>query len=264
MKKIKYLLAIFSPFILLLLIAIPLSKITTLVDFDNMIIRFEFTKLILKHPRRVAYILIVLFGWQLLRFKNTKKEFAPVDMYGKFPYYLYILVRVLIGYNKVDLKMKPIPLQFKLLDNNRFECFDSTSFSDKKVKYRVSYVGNINKKTEKINLIVSDTYKIPIDKIPKSAKEFPTILISRTEKKNDGLRIYSQQLIDIIHSEVEKSKSKCKNYNLFLTTTGKTNMEIYRQVFQTGHRDDFVLNIYQANSNNDFKYDETPAATINS
>lgn len=149
--------------------------------------------------------------------------------------------------------MKPIPLQFQLLNANALECFDDTEYSDKEYKYKVNYYGNL-RNAKQINIIVADTYPIEIDKVPQSIKENYTIIIKRLGEK--GVRIKSKELIDIITKEVQASKNYCKDYNLLLSTPATTNIRIFRQVFQTGQRDNFIINIYQQDNKNEFKFME--------
>ena len=66
----------------------------------------------------------------------------------------------------------------------------------------------------------------------------------------------SHELIELLIKEVQNTKQYCKTYNLFLSTPASTNMSIFNQVFHT-ERDKFNLNIYQQNSENEFKFKDT-------
>lgn len=257
-KKIWYVFCVFLPFMAIVYGAVVFSKITTIDDLKDSFIIIKFSELTLDHPRIV--IIPILIGMFLipLIMHNIKyeKEFAPKNMYGNYPFIFYYLALKLLGYKKVDLKMKPIPLQFKLLEVNRFDYYDSSTLSEEKFKYDVIYKKKVNNHTKRINIVVSDTYDIDLSKLPNTENQNPTIVIKR--KGKSGIRTFSQELIDIIHSEVEYSKKYCKKYNLFLSTPGKTNQEIYQQIFQTGHRDGFTIYIYQQNNKNDFNFKSKP------
>lgn len=257
-KKICYLFYVFLPILIIVLLSGIISKYITFIDFEYYFTKTRFSEFQINHPRRIAFVISVLFFWVILIIINRKlqKEFAPKNMYGNYPFVFYYLALILLGYKKVDLKMKPIPLQFKLLEANTFDYYDSSTWSEEKFKYDVIYKRKINNHTKRINIVVSDTYDIDLSKLPNTENQNPTIVIKR--KGKSGIRTFSQELIDIIHSEVESSKKYCKEYHLFLSTPGKTNQEIFQQIFQTGNRDGFTIYVYQQDNNNDFNFKSKP------
>lgn len=260
MKKAK---KIFYPFktiaIPLLLIALSsiwLSSTFTLIDYQGNGFMVKLSNLTFNHPRRIACIVLFILQLLAIRKINKEKEFAPTDIYGDYPICIYYIAWLIAGYKKVNLKMKPIPLQFQLLSINALECFDDTEYSEDNYKYKVTHKGKLDKNTKQINIIVSDTYPIEFDKIPKSVIDNYIININRDGGK--GIRISSNKLIEIIIKEVQNSKKYCKNFNLFLSTPAITNKRIFYQVFQTGLRDKFILNIYQQDNENNFKFKDKP------
>lgn len=257
MKKMKRIIypikTIVLPLLLIAIASILLSSIFKFIDYEGTGFLVKFSEITFNHPRRVACILLFIIILFWYRYSNKDKEYAPTDIYGDYNFIIYYIAWLVVGYKKVNLKMKPIPLQFQLLNNNRLECFDNTEYLDKNFKYKVTHKGTLDNDTTQINIILSDTYPITIDKIPKKLRENYTINISRVGEK--GIRIKSQELIELLIKEVQKTKQYCKTYNLFLTTLASTNISIYNQVFHT-ERDKFTLNIYQQDSENDFVFKE--------
>lgn len=260
MKKIKKtiypILKILLPLILILIISIYVSSFFTLSDYDGSWFKVSLSKITFNHPRRVAFILLILIQLFVVRHFNKDKEFAPSDIYGDYYIIIYNLADWLLGYKTVNLKMKPIPLQFKLLHENRFNCVDDSEYDSKNYGYEVIYMGKCSNKTEEINIIVADTYEIDKSKLPKSKIKNYTIKFNR--KGPRGVRTNSKELINLLIKEVQKNKKYCKKYNLFLSTPASVNKSIYSSVFQTGQRDGFELNIYQQDNENEFKFKDKP------
>lgn len=259
MKKVKKILypfiTIAVPLLSIIFTSIWLSSIFTLIDYEGNGFMIKLSSLTLNHPRRVACIFLFVLQLFIIRKINKEKEYAPSDIYGNYPIWIYFIAWLFIGYKKVNLKLKPIPLQFQLLNSNVLECFDDTEYQKENYKYKISHNGNI-KKTKEINLIIADTYPISLDKIPKTLKDNYTIAINRSE--GEGIRTNSNELINIIAKEIQTTKKHCKIYNLFLSTPASVNKAIFQKVFQTGFRDNFTINIYQQDSNENFKFKEKP------
>lgn len=255
MKKIKKILypvvTIVIPLILIVIVSIFLSSISKVVDYEGTFFLVKLSEITFINFRRVVCILLFLGFLFACRHFNKNKEYAPTDIYGNYHIIIYYVAWLIMGYKKVNLKMKPIPLQFQLLSINKLKCFDNTEYLNKNYKYKVDHTGKYDNNTKQINIIISDTYPITKDKIPKDLIDNYTISITREGDK--GIRIKSQELIEILIKEVQNTKQYCKNYNLFLSTPASTNMSIFNQVFHT-ERDKFNLNIYQQDSDKDFKF----------
>lgn len=254
-KKIFYpFKTIIIPLLLIALSSIWFSSIFTLIDYEGNGFMIKLSNLTFNHPRRVACIILFILQLFVIRKINKEKEFAPTDIYGDYSIFIYYIAWLVVGYKKVNLKLKPIPLQFQLLSINYLECFDDTEYFDRDYEYKVSYKGKLSKNTRKINIVVSDTYPIEISKLPQNTINNYTILISRDGEK--GIRIISKNLIELFIKEVQKSKKYCREFNLFLSTPASTNKLIFQQVFQTGLRDKFTINIYQQDNENNFIFKE--------
>lgn len=256
MKKIKkklypYITIVF-PLLLIIIVSVYLSLIFEIINYEGKWFLIKLSEVSFNHPRRLAFILLFIIQFFIMRKTNKEKEYAPTDIYGDYHIAVYYIAWLLLGYKKVNLKSKPIPLQFQLLNNNNLECFDDTEYSDIEYEYKITHEGTLDKNTKQINIIVADTHPITLNKIPKQVTNNYTINISR--KGGTGIRIKSQKLIQLIIKEVQKSKKYCKEYNLFLSTPATTNKRIFCQVFQTYQRDKFIINVYQQDSNNNYKF----------
>lgn len=253
-KKIFYLAkTIVLPLLLITIVSICLSSIFNFDDYKGNGFLIKLSEITFNHPRRVACIFLFLFFLFTYRWLNKDKEFAPTDIYGNYHISIYYIAWLITGYKMVNLKMKPIPLQFQLLNINKLKCFDNTEYSNHSYKYKVSHTGKCDKNTKQINIIISDTYPITKDMIPQKIIYNYTINLTREEDK--GVRTKSQELIEILIKEVQNTKQYCKNYNLFLSTPASTNISIFNQVFHT-ERDKFNINIFQQDSENEFKFKE--------
>lgn len=245
------------PLIVIFTLSIVVSSFFKLTDYSGSFFKVKLSELSFKQSRWIYVVILfcgLLFIYRKMFIKG--KEFAPSDIYGDYPVCVYNVAYFIFGYKEVNLKMKPIPLQYKLLYENRFNCVDDTLYSKKNFEYKVSYSGKLNYSTKQINLIVCDTYDINENMLPKDKKNCYTIKIDRIGEK--GIRICSEELINILIKEIQRTKKYCKEYNLFLTTPASTNKNIYNNVFQTGQRDGFILNVYQQDNKNNFKFKEKP------
>lgn len=259
MKKIKKysypVICIVFPFIIMIIIAIKISSILELIDYSIYGVEFNFSELSFKNPRVVFSLLLIITQWCFVRCFITKgKEFAKSDFYGDYPLIIYTLAYLIMGYKVVDLKMKPIPLQFRLLHQNIFSCKAEVLASNKEFKYKVNKKEDLKYKVKQINIIIADTFDIPKDKLPNKLKDNYTIKIDRIGERR--IRVSSQELVDLLHKVIQETHSFCDEYNLFLATPAWTNKAIYEQVFNT--RDGFIVNIYQQDNNNDYIFRDKP------
>lgn len=256
-KKILYpIIKVLIPLIIIIIFSIYLSSIFKITDYKGNGFLLKFSEITFGHPRRVAFVILFVIQLSMVRYYNTKKEFAPTDLYGNYPIFIYNIAFYLLGFKIVNLKMKPIPLQFKLLHQKNFDFIDDTEYSPDEFDYDVSYLGKLDSKAKQINIIIADTYIINENMIEKSILKNYTIKIDRMGQV--GVRTNSKKLINILIKEIQKSKSKCGEFNLFLSTPASINRSIYQQVFQTGGRDKFKLNIYQQDNKNNFIFNDKP------
>ena len=250
---------IILPIFLIIIISIMSYTFVTVKELEIFLIQINLGNISHEHPRRIITITIFLCLWAMYYCFNRKikQDLIPDTLYGSVPYSILWLSSIFLGIKEIHLKLKPIPLQFKILKNhNYFNIID-----DKIPSEDCDYVyKDDNKVSDKINLVIGDTYEITKNKLPKSSMCNRTIIVKRKDSKNNR-RFYSENLIQEIANIVNSLKKEYKEYNLFLNTNSKTNKELYYNVFNTG-RDGFILNIYQSNNKNKFIFNDKPSVKI--
>ena len=138
---------------------------------------------------------------------------------------LWIAANIL-GYRKVQLIGVSIPMQFELIINGVFSEFISESSV---VQY---------KKNKVVNLLVCDTYDIPIEKLAADYLENTTVKIS-SQKNYSGNRYNNPQLVSTVREEVQKIVNTYNEVNLFMTTNPLNTQKIVGTSFLTLDRSSF-------------------------
>ncbi len=211
-----------------------------------------------KFPKAIIFLIVAIVIQRLLFYKkNNNEEFAPSNYYCEFSPIFYKLA-FLLGYKrKIDLKLKPIDIQFQLFQLGNVELYDSATADleeSKNYTYTVERINELNSGNREINVIVADTYDVGIDKIPKILQSNYTIVINR---KSKGTRVDGKKIVQILSKEIEALKDNYKVYNLFLSTPGDTNLRIYNSVFHTVN-DDFIIKIYTQDKDCNFAFRNKP------
>lgn len=240
------------PLVLLIILCIFATKITEITPVEEFALKINLdtikSKIIIK---ALIFILLFLFLRYLYisKLQNNKKELISTSVYGDIPFVFYLLASVILNIRRINLKCKPIPLQFQVFKHNeQFDIVKLTEIKEKDVKYQID---EIKGSTNTINILIGDTYEITKEQIPVQLLNNKTIIINRKKRENRS-RFNSNELIIIINSILEKNK-KCKEYNLFLFTNPETNRRLYEEAFNTT-TDEFVINIYKSIKVNDKCY----------
>ena len=259
-KNIMYLcIRIILPIIFIIAISIASYSFIELEDLKLILLKINLNNISPKHPRRIITIITFLCLWGTYYGFNRKikKELIPDTQYSSIPYFILLFSSFFLGIKEIHLKLKPIHIQFKIFKNhNLFNIID-----DNILNKDCEYIYKDDKKrSDKVNLVIGDTYEIKKDKLPQNVLNNRTIIVRRKDNK-DNRRFYSENLINEIVKIVNSLKKEYKEYNLFLNTNSKTNKELYYTVFNTG-RDGFILNIYQANNKNNFIFNDKPSVKI--
>lgn len=197
--------------------------------------------------------IFIIFNCIYRKAFSGKNEFSSSNIYGDYSMLVYNLAYILLGYKQISLKMKPIPLQFKILNENKFIILEDKNIEDNNYVYKTEYLNKDYDKKDEINIVLADTYSIKNNALPKCKRKYYTIKISRIG--NRGIRNRSTKLVKLLVNEIQKNKGNTKIYNLFLYTSSETNKCIYDKVFHT-ERDKFIINVfYQNSSDNDYSFD---------
>lgn len=242
---------LFIPIIMIIIICIFMLKITELNSLNEKALIMYFNKIsnpLLKNIVKISFLLLIIRSYYFF-FQNKEKELIPTSVYGDIPIIFYILASILLHIRRINLKCKPISLQFQVFKHNELFDIDKLhEIKEKEVKYQID---EFKGTTDTINILIGDTYEITKDQIPVQLLNNKTIIINRKKRENRS-RFNSNELIKIINSILEKNK-QCKEYNLFLFTNPVTNKRLYNEVFNTT-TDEFVINIYKSINANDKCY----------
>ena len=263
MDRIKnYLIVIIRliiPIFLMIYISYNSYSFITINKFNIFIADFDFSKVLPKHPRIIISVITFIclwFSYYIIN-RKLKKELIPNTIYCYISFYTLLLSSVFLGIKEINLKMKPIPLQFRIFNHSYFFII----LNDDIFERNINYICKDNKKNSNIvNLAIGDTYEITNNMLPKVVNKYHTIIVNRKCYINEG-RFYSENLIFEISKIVNSLKKSVNEYNLFLYTNPNTNYKLYSSIFNTG-RDNIVLNIYQADSKNNFIFSDKPAVII--
>ena len=224
------------------------------VDFVNSIVlyfmKINIGEIGLLSERVIKTGVIFIILWIIFHrmMKKRNRTFAD-NIRGDYCIIFYRLASAL-GYEKVSMVHKSIPLQFKLLNSRVFKKYD---LKEERIKHfdngEIEYCKTIRKGDVKaINILIPDTYEIRYDMLPDEADENETVML-KVEKKSVGAkRFHSDLLIDELNAVLKEYQSTTE-YNLFLFTNPVTNKKIYENVFNT-KTDNYTLRIYFFDNNN--------------
>ncbi|MDG6896623.1 hypothetical protein A6A19_01085 [Actinobacillus delphinicola] len=216
------------------------------LDANNSLLNITIKILLIKlgdfYSLALASIVLIYF----VRPYNSKRYINKGNLYHNKPYWWYWMCSKILNYNKCNLILTPIYMQYKLVIQDTF-CeyfFDKISFQYEKRKVFCDYSNKENKFKGQVNLIISDTYPINKCQIPYKLRENYTIALER-ERKNLGERIYSKELINKVVEEV-KLLEYGDTVNIFSTTNPKNTYEIAKKAFVSGGRNNIkCINVFQ-------------------
>lgn len=188
----------------------------------------------------VISIIIIIF----IRRINKDKLF---NNWGKFyadiPFSMFWIAGKLLNYGQVNLIGIPVHLQFKIVIYKTFRTIDAgicPPIDEESVEIKHL---NWERFNGDINLILSDTYKVELEKIPKERQQLPTIVITR--KSSDRERKYSPKFINAIQNEFSNSQDRFKKINLFAYTNTKHTFEIASNFYTIGRSNLDYLMVHQ-------------------
>ena len=95
-----------------------------------------------------------------------------------------------------------------------------------------------NKKNKVVNLLVCDTYDIPLEKLAADYLENTTVKIS-SQREYSGNRYNNPQLVSTVREETQKIVNSYKEVNLFMTTNPFNTQKIVGTSFLTLDRSSF-------------------------
>lgn len=190
-----------------------------------------------------------------IRKMNKNKILNKGNIYHDHSYLWFWLCSKILGYEKCDLVLVPIYMQFKLIINDVFnEFIVKNNILEVEVSSKIQYINCDNKHSLEYNLILEDTYLINDFQIPLEKKELPTIKVINSETKSEGVRNYNQNFVIAAVKEIRKLPTGVL-INIFATTQAQHNYEIAKQSLALADRGNVGrLFIYQQEKDKDRKF----------
>lgn len=244
MKRIKDWIRPISQFVLILAIIILtcvfnvekiLSSLIVTVGFQNAELPawIRIASVFGRWGVSVAVLAIVWFG---IRQMNKEAVINPDNnIYHEHSYIAYCICSKFLDYKQCRLQGVPIPMQIKLVTNGAFEKFiidDGIHAAPKKDKARVTNPKNY---TSTVNLLISDTYKVTVQQLPRTVLQFSTVEINRSS--DDYMRYNSEELIKTVISIIRNLPKTVMELNLFMTTNSTNTYRIAKEALATAGRD---------------------------
>ena len=245
----KFYLPLVLIFIFPILICCLIGKSLTLVEVEKISNTNFFTRAIFEiipdNSNATYIVLYVLISTSLLmifRKKNAERTFNDGhSVYLHNCYKRLWIAANLLGYRKLQLIGVSIPMQFELINNGVFSEFISESsvvqYDEFKGEIIVEYLIE-NKKNKVVNLLVCDTYDIPLEKLAANYLENTTVKIS-SQQNYSGNRYNNPLLVSTVREEVQKIVNTYNEVNLFMTTNPLNTQGIVGKAFLTLDRSGF-------------------------
>ena len=245
----KFYLPLVLIFIFPILICCLIGKSLTLVEVEKISNTNFFTRAIFEiipdNSNATYIVLYVLISTSLLmifRKKNAERTFNDGhSVYLHNCYKRLWIAANLLGYRKLQLIGVSIPMQFELINNGVFSEFISESsvvqYDEFKGEIIVEYLIE-NKKNKVVNLLVCDTYDIPIEKLAPDYLENTTVKIS-SQRNYSGNRYNNPLLVSTVREEVQKIVNTYNEVNLFMTTNPLNTQGLVGKAFLTLDRSGF-------------------------
>lgn len=186
----------------------------------------------------IIYIIFFFFFLYLIRKYTKKRSFtdATANFYANYPFFVYWIAAKVLGYGSVNLIMIPVYLQFKLVLRKTFDNIIADATLDEVDNEKISVTReNMENNSTVLNIYLSDTYNVTIDKIPEILQNNPTIKILRKDNKNH-IRIYSKMFVKKIEEIVSEYKNEYSTINIFAYTNTLHNKKIAEKCFIIGRR----------------------------
>lgn len=190
--------------------------------------------------------LYVLFNF--IRKANKETVLNKGNVYHKHNYAWYWFCSKVLGYDRCNLILVPIQMQFKLLLRDTFKeyPFNENMFPNEKNK--INIINNDVNKLNEFTIILEDTYPINNNQIPYKYLKMNLVKISRISDKI-GKRVYCEEFIDCISEQLRLLPEK-SIINIFATTNPKTNYSIAKKVLCLADRSNLIkVNIFQQSEN---------------
>ncbi len=227
-------------FIFLALFLPKISNIESVINTKPKDISFDIIDIIYYFLSKLGNLGISIFFAGIAIFTirkiNKNKILNNGNIYHDHSYLWFLLCSKILGYEKCNLVLVPIYMQFKLVINDVFSEFIVTNnISEEKTSSKIIYINCDNKDSLEYNLILEDTYSINDFQIPPEKKQLPTIKVINSETKSEGVRKYNPKFVEFVVKEI-RALPKGVLINIFATTHAQHNYEIVEQSLKLADR----------------------------
>jgi len=186
-------------------------------------------------PLSVTVFIVTLL---CIRKINEKAIINPNNnIYHDHAYFSYLFCSLVLGYKICRLRSVPIPMQIKLVTSGTFDAFiteEGIHEASEKDKVKIAYT-NAEPYTSTINMVISDTYRIALNQLPETVKQYTTIEIDRSS--NDMTRYKSEKLVKAVTNAIRGLPQHVTEINVFATTNPSNTYRIAKEAFSTAGRD---------------------------
>lgn len=159
----------------------------------------------------------------------------------------------LLGVRKCQLTRVPIPMQFRIILQGPFSSYiykDGIQEVYPNNEVTINCIGQTSVQDCEMNLVLSDTYPIDLEKQCPKALNRKTLSISRFH--GNFTRIHDRKFVECVLNKVRRLPSSVKVVHVFATLNPWNTYEIVNEVFKTGGRDSIeCLYVYYQSSEDD-------------
>lgn len=238
---------------------------------DNILILFIIASQSEYTPYLSAVFYVIFFWYVMNKIRIRNKTYILNGANGTshrhiHSYPEYWLAYHLLGVQQCQLTYVPIPMQFKiilLLPFSQYLYKDGVQDINKENRSLVviKRIGEMNDDNNEMNLVLSDTYPIDLEKQLPKAAERKTLSISRFS--NDFTRVHSRKFVASVLNEVKRLPPTVKVLHVYATLNPWNTYEIVTEVFKTGGRDNLDrLYVYDQSSENGRPFTEAEQISL--
>lgn len=248
-------------FIVLALFLPIILNIKSVINTESKNISFNIVDIIYYYSLKLGNfaigILLALIVVLNIRKMNKNKILNNGNRYHDYSYLWFWLCSKILGYDKCNLVLVPIYMQFKLVINDVFSEFIVTNnISDEKSPSKIIYINCDYEDPLEYNLILEDTYSINDSQIPPGKKQLPTIKVINSETKSEVVRKYNPNFVESVVKEI-RALPKGVLINIFATTHAQHNYEIAEQSLKLADRGNMPeVFVYQQDEDRYRKFSE--------
>lgn len=257
--------------ILSLIICLKLPALVNLSEIIRTILggqepNFETAKyyyLMLSGDYVIGFLLSLYVLFNYVRKANKDTVLNRGNVYHRHFYHWYWFCSKILGYDKCNLILVPIQMQFKLVLRDTFKEYplpeDIFPIECCKVKTTKKNEGNIS---NTFTFVIEDTYPIKDVQIPEKYLKHSLVRITRLSEKI-GKRVYCEEFVDSIVEEI-RLLPEDSIINIFATTNPKNNYEIAKKALSLAERSNLIkVNVFQQEESGDRLFNDKEYTVIN-